>query len=369
MTGGASRGFSPGAPKQENLKPRPPAWRLVRATVAGAAWALLLLAPWAAVAQEAPTGDVWFYEGGEPGVTVTIDGRDIAGAHSVGQAIPVDPATPAAVSISLAPPPGQTWQVRGIRVGMLVGGPDSQPPDMLTRRFDTESFLPPGYTVIVNRTLDLSSMRSLGAGAFLMQVSVTDAGGSELYAQSFFVRVEGVPLLTAQGAAVTAVSVATGYGLWQVLKDLKELRDAYDRHRRRRQEARRRLNLDVVGVAEHVAEETLARAGRPAAEIVSIRRAADEAERALGPVRWTATGLGLGAVTMAWLQFLGYLAFDAVGTLMVALEVAAAFLTLALVGRVLLRRYRESARTRTIVPVDAQAERAAEAAAEGKPPA
>ena len=300
--------------------------------------------------------DTWSYEGGEPGVRASIGGTDLAAASAPEAAIVVDPSTPVALSISIAPPPGETWRVRAIRVGMLVNGHGSAPPEALTRTTVANSTLPSGYTVVVNRSLELDSLKRVGAGTFLMSAEVRDAEDAALYAQGFYVRIPASlgTILTVQGAALTAVSVATGYGLWTLGKDAKELRDAWARHRRRKEGTK----LDVIGRTEHLAEDLVARTGKPAADVVDLHRAAQDAERSLGPVRWAATGLGLGGVFLAWGQFLGYVALDVTGLLVTAMEVCAAFLTVALVANALLRRSRakrEAERTVTLVPEDVNA--------------
>lgn len=323
---------------------------------------LLLLAALFAAPVASAQGDTWFYPGGEPGVRASIGGVDLANASEAGGAVVVDPETPVDLSLSIAPPPNVTWRVKSVSVGLLVNGPRSEPPDALVRTTVANSTLPPEFTVVVNRSVELSSLKRVGAGTFLMHAQVRDVNDSALYAQDFYVRIPvGLDqLLTAQGATITAVSVATGYGFWSIGKDLKEMRDAWARHRKRREEAR----LDVIGRTEHLAEDVLARAGKPAAEAVDVRRDAQETERALGPVRWTATGLGLGGVGIAWAQFLGYVALDVTDILVTAMEVAAAFLTVALVTNAVVKRARarraaraEADRSVTLVPEDASASR------------
>lgn len=315
----------------------------------------LLGASGAAVAQG---GDVWIFEGGEPGVEVTIAGVSVSDAATPGAALRVDPAQPVNLSISLAPPPGETWRVRAVTVGLLVNGPGSEPPAALLRTSNATATIPPGYTVVVNRSVPLESLQRVGAGTFLMQAEIIDEAGVELHSETFYVHVDpGLleSLLTVQGAALTAVSVATGYGAWQILKDLKELRDAWARHRRKEEMAK----LDVVGRTEHLAEEVVAKAGKPLAGAVTIHRAAQDAERTLGPVRWAATGLGLGGVTLAWMQFLGRVALDATGLLVTAMEFCAGFLTVALVANALVQRARHKADEPhvTLVPEDVGARR------------
>lgn len=295
---------------------------------------------WAAMALSLPASaqgaDVWFYQGGEPGVLVSIEGQDVRNASSAGEAIPIDPSAPLRLSISIAPPPGETWKVRALTVGILLRGPDTPPPESLLRRVNATATLPPGFTVVLNRTIDLGPVAKLGAGTFLMQAEVLDESGGRLFVQTFYVKVTATvaSLLTVQGATVSVITAATGYGLWSVAKDAKEARDAWARHRKKAAMAK----LDVIGKTEHAFEDTIAKAGKPLASVVSLHRAAQERERGLGPIRWAATGLGLGGVAMAWLQFLGYLALDATSMIITAAEVCAAFLTIALIVNALVKR-------------------------------
>lgn len=326
----------------------------------GAPWTTLVLLLAATLAlPTAAAQEPWIYMGGEPGVLVTVAGTDIVTAAQAGSAIRVDPREPVNISISIAPPANTTWRVRSVSVGLLVNGPNSTPPEALLRHNAADADLPPGFTVVLNRTIDLSALQRAGAGTFLMQVEVLDDVDAPLYSVEFYVRVGAslAALLTVQGATITAVSVATGYGIWQVAKDVKEMRDAWERHRKKKARAK----LDVIGAAEHVVEEVGVKLGHGVDKAVALHRAVQDSEKQLGLVRWSATGLGLGGVAMAWLQFLGYLAFDGTQFLITALEGAAIFLTLALVTNALLKRARRAATppaveapTRTIIPSDAQ---------------
>ena len=306
--------------------------------------------------------DPWVYQGGTPGIVVTAAGTPIIDAATPGSAIRIDPDVPLEIAITLAPPGNTTWEVRAISVGLIVGGPGSPPPDALMRRVETNSSIPPGWTVVVNRTIDLSALKKVGAGTFLMQAEVRDDHDLPLYSQTFYVHVPATAasILTVQGATITVVSVATGYGFWQVAKDGKELRDAWERHRKKKQIAK----LDVYGQAEHAVENVISKGGAPLAGAVSFHRDIQESEKKLGIIRWSATGLGLGGVLIAWLQFLGYIAFSVVGLVTTALEGAAIFLTLALVANALLKRAWKKAEapepaTRTLIPEDVGAQPAA----------
>lgn len=320
---------------------------------------LLLLALLACCPAAAAAGETWFYQGGEPGISASIGGSPLADASSPGGAIRVDPDAPVDLSISIAPPPDTTWRVKSISVGLLVSGPGSEPPDAFVKTTVANSTLPPGFTVVVNRSVELSSLKRVGAGTFLMEAQVRDVNDTDLYTQEFYVRIPAslATMMTAQGATLTAISVATGYGFWSIGRDVKELRDTWARHRKRKEAAK----LDVIGKTEHLAEDLVARTGKPAAQVVDVHRAAQDAERSLGPVRWAATGLGLGGVVIAWGQFLGYVAFDLTNLLVTAMEVCAAFLTIALVANALIRRSRtkrEAAAT-TAAAAAGEAERAA----------
>jgi hypothetical protein len=317
----------------------------------GARWVTVLLV--VAMMFALPTGtaqDPWVYMGGEPGVIVTVGGNDIMLAADAGSAIPVDPSEPVNISISIAPPANTTWRVRAVTVGLLVSGPNSTPPDALLRQNAADADLPPGFTVVLNRTIDLGALERAGAGTFLMQVEVLDENETALYSQEFYLRVSAsfAALLTVQGATITAVSVATGYGFWQLAKDGKEMRDAWERHRKKKERAK----LDVIGAAEHVVEEVGVKVGHGVDKAVALHRAVQESEKQLGLFRWGATGLGLGGVAMAWLQFLGYLAFDGTQFFITALEGGAIFLTLALVANALLRRTRNAAPRTPAAPAD-----------------
>lgn len=284
---------------------------------------LVLLSVPAAGQDSLPEG-VTIEEGTGEGVRVLLDGVDIAGADAPLRAVPVDPARPGNLTIRLSPPPGvEAWEIRGFGVGLLVSGPGSTPPASLTRNVPTTTTIPQGYTVVINRTLELEDIKGLGAGVFLMQVTVADDHDATLYAQSFYVHVVGNPFLTASGAIVTVMSVATGYGLWTLLQDLREFWEAYKRHRKEKAE-------------KAAAKAAVSAMGKPrATKVVSkareLHRERERLEKGRRPVRWTATGLGLGAVALSWAQFLGYVAFDLSGLVITTLEVGAVFLTLALV--------------------------------------
>lgn len=270
--------------------------------------------------------------GGEPGrIQMLIADADVKSADRVGAAIPVDPKAPVNVSLLMTPPENETWDVLGMRVGLVVSGPGSSPPPELSRLVEARNRIPPGFTVILNRTIDLSGLKSLGTGVFLMQVSLEDSAGGTLFAQSFYVRVVGNPLLTASGAVVTALSVATGYGLWRLVSDVRELLDAYKRHRR---EKRLRVEMRATGVV---------------AKARGVMRDKDKLERR-GVLRWTLTGTGLGAVLLSWAHFLGYVAFDGMALLMTCLETGGAFLGGGLVVVALHRRFRPPVPVRVIIP-------------------
>lgn len=278
---------------------------------------LVLLAP-GALAQATPLGPGLSYlEGGEPGVRVLVGGEDVALADAPRSALRVDPGKPATIALAISPPPGETWDIRGFRVGLsLFGG---TPTERTTRESAAPARVPGGYTVLVERTADLSAMENLGSGVFRMHVAVVTTDGRVVDEKSFYVHVEGNALVSAQGVAVTALTVATAYGLWKLLSDLKELYGTWKRHRKQRAH---REAAQKSGLLQH------ARA---------VLRDKDTMERR-GLLRWSATGMGLGAVVLSWAQFLGYLAFDALGLLITGLEMAAAFLVLALFAVAIRRR-------------------------------
>ena len=304
--------------------------RRVRAVLLAAV--VVLLAPTSAAAS-----DLWLHEGGTPGVAIIVDGRPVASAQDPASAIRVDPGADARLSLALSPSDGTTWDVRSIEVGLLVRGPDSPPPEAFARTSGAVATVPPGWTAVVNRTLPLASLERVGSGAFLMEAEVFDASGASLDRQTFYVRIDAglAGLLTVQGAVMVALSAAAGYGLWQVLRDLKEIRDAWKRHHERARE-------DVLDKAEHVVEDVATKAGRPLAAAVDVKHAAGDLERKVGPVKWTMTGLGLGGVALCWAQYLGLVAFDVADLLLLAVQVGAAFLVLALVATAIMRRARAS---------------------------
>ncbi|HUR69540.1 MAG TPA: hypothetical protein VM370_09870 [Candidatus Thermoplasmatota archaeon] len=281
----------------------------------------------------------WAYEGGAPGVEVSAAGSAIDG-ESPERAIPVDPTAPLALSIRVSPTDGTTWTLREIDVALLLGGPGSRATPAMERSLPSDSVVPPGWSVVVNRTADLGALRRVGAGTFLMEARVVGADGALLHAQPFFVRVaaSAAALLTLQGALLAALTLAAGYGLWQILRDLKEIRDARERHRRRE-----RARPDVVGAAEAGVKRALAKGGGGLARAVDVYDAMGEEEKGVGVLKWSATGLGLGGVALSWLQFLGYVALDLSRLLAVALAAGGAFLLLALLARALVKRHRRAA--------------------------
>jgi hypothetical protein len=313
---------------------------------------VLLAAPLAhaqgnATAPSLPEG-VAIVQGGEPGIRVTIDGEDVEAAAEPGGAVAFDPSQEANVSLALAPPPGTTWEIRSFEVGLLLSGPGGTPPAALKRESATNTSIPPGFTVYINRTVDLHAFKRVGAGLFLMEVAVRDASGGTLYARSFYVHVKGNPLLTATGAAVTVASVATGYGVWQILRDLRELHKARQRHKREEAERAGRLGrlaklagagLDVTGGfggVMNVAQDADKRASR-----LEKRR----------PIAWSATGLGLGGVGVSWAQFLGYVPLDVGNMLAWTLGGGALFLTASLLAVAAYRRLaRRHGPVRTLTP-------------------
>jgi len=310
---------------------------------------VLLLPLGSAQAPQVPPG-VEIVQGGEPGIHVALNGADLAGAGASSAALQVDPSQPAALSLSMAPRPGVTWDIRAFSVALLVNGPGSAPPSALTKASETRTTIPPGFTVFVNRTVDLSSLKPVGAGLFLMRVQVLDANDTALYSQEFYVHVKGNFLFTASGATVTVVTAATGYGLWQVLRDLKEFYKARERHRKR-EDARK---AGLLGKAAAIAGAGLDVTAGAEGVVSAVGDADDVANRLekRRPIAWTATGFGLGGVGVSWAQFLGYVPLDLGNTLAWALGLGATFLTLSLVGLALYKRLqvRSITPTRTLIP-------------------
>lgn len=324
-----------------------------------------LASPVAAQSADVPAGEAaeHFFLGGEPGViTLELDGADLRDARDVRSAVRLDPAAPSRITMTLAPPENTTWAIRTFRIVALVGAVGGP----IERTEHANVTIPPGYTVVMNRTIDLAAVERVGGGVFRLRAIVEDADGAALYDETFHVRIDAGGVFTAQGAAITVLTVASGYGLWRVLSDLKEFRDAWDRHRKRLARAK----LDVIGAVEDGLVDAVAKRGKPLAAAASVHRDIDHVEKRFGPVRWTATGLGIGAVGLSWLQYLGYAVFDLADTLAAALETAALFLGAALLAGVLTRRWRaraaaaqaaaEAARPRRIPVVDVGAGRLAE---------
>lgn len=306
---------------------------------------LLLALPAPAGAQETLDESHAVLQGGEPNtVRVLLNDVDVSGADGVARALRLDTSQPVRISLVLTPPENQTWEIAGFRLGILAAGPDRAP--TYERTVESRNVIPPGFTVVLNRTADLASVDALGAGVFLMQASIVEADGSTLYAQPFYLRVEGNPFFTVAGAVVTVASVGTAYGLWRLFGDLREMHGAYKRHRREKAEA--------AAAAAEAGRDALA---RPAVKAVkTVRATLDERGRLERRpyLRWVLTGVGLGAVCLSWAQFLGYAAFDLVATLITALEVGGLFLGALLLVLALRRRFAPrpvpEVPTRTLIP-------------------
>lgn len=320
---------------------------------------LLAFATGPAGAQQALDENHSVLLGGEPNtVRILLNDVDVASADGVANALRLDPSQPVRISLVLTPPEDRTWEIAGFRIGILAAGPDRAP--TYERMVEGRSVIPPGFTVILNRTVDLTGVEALGAGVFLMQASIVDANGTALHAQPFYLHVEGNPLLTITGAVATVATVGTAYGLWRLFGDLRELHGAYKRHRREKAEA----------AAAEAAREALARDPRArvaVAAVTTVKTTLRERERLERRpyLRWVLTGLGLGAVGLSWAQFLGYASFDLTATLVTALEVGAGFLGAALLVMALRRRFapRPVINTRTLIPEGPAPAPAAEPAA------
>jgi hypothetical protein len=307
-----------------------------------------LLAPGLVAAQQAPADaalpeGVAIVQGGAPGVHVTVNGEDVGQATGPRAAIAFDPSRSANLSLALSPPPGSTWEIRRFEVGLVLTGEGGKP--AITRASETNTSIPSGFTVYINRSVDLSAFKRVGAGLFLMEVRVEDDHGADLYAQNFFVKVEGNPLLTVAGATVTVITVGTGYGVWQILRDLKELKKARDRHKAEEAQKGRLSRLaDVAGAGLDL---TAGVAGTVSAAQDRDAHASRLERRR--PIAWTATGLGLGGVGVSWAQFMGLVPLDVGNLLAWTLGVGALFLSCALLAVALYRRTLR-ARTRTLIP-------------------
>jgi len=274
-----------------------------------------LLAPLAAAQDVLP--------GGEPGITVTLDGHDLASAAEPSAAFALDPSQDATISVRLAPPPGTTWDLKSIRVGLVAAG--SSAPALLSREAPANTTIPPGFTVFVNRTVALSGLKPLGVGLFQLEARVEDASGTALSTQTFYVRVEGNPFLTVGGVVAAIATVATGYGLWRLIRDAKEIKDARDRHRAKEAESGKLARAAATGL-----DITNGVAG--VLSVIVERDANAAALQKRAPVKWAFTGLGLGGVGLSWAQFLGFVPFDLADTAIWAVGAALVFLLAALLA-------------------------------------
>lgn len=348
----------------------PPVVRIVRAL---ALLVLLLVVPLAAAQNEsnstasAPPSGISYVLGGEPGIQAFIDGTDLAHAAHPRDAFTVDPDRPINLTLTLSPPPNVTWEIRSIHVAVVVNGPGSEPPSSLSRDQSFNASLPPGFTVFVNRTIGLAQLKHVGTGLFLMRVDVQDKNGTRLYDQEFYVLVEGNVILTASGAVVTAASVATGYGLWQIVRDVREAYKARQRHKKEKERqdatAMKAAATKATGMLTNVIGLTAGLEG-----VVDVAGDVDKETDELskrGPLAWTATGLGLGGVTMSWLQFLGYLPLNLGQTAIMAAGAAGTFLTGALLLTTVTKRIKRRREASRRVPVKGPAaEEEADAAVE-----
>jgi hypothetical protein len=285
-------------------------------------FALALLAP-AIVAQGQPAA-------GGGAVVVTLNGVDVRSAALTRDALGLDAGQPAALSVQLTAPPDATWEVRVVRVTLVAGSLGGASFPGLSRDLDVDSTVAPGETLVVNRTADLSALRPVGAGVFRAEVRVLDASGAELFQAPFFVRIAGNPLLTLAGATVAVLTAASGYGLWRLLRDVRELNEARKRHRRQEEAARDasragRLTealgagIDLTGGLEGV----VGIVGGADAEAARLARGK--------PVAWTLTGLGVGGVAVSWSQALGLFPFDVADLLLAMAGGGVVLLTISLV--------------------------------------
>lgn len=304
---------------------------------------ILLVAPLALAAEGGgEAADVQVVRGGEPGIRVLVAGMDLAEADGPGHALSVDPSAPVPIGFVLAPPPNVTWEVRRIVVGVSLT--DGAAPRSLSQSSDWNSSIPPGFTVFVNQTMPMDRVQKLGVGLFRMEVAVVDEQGADLYRASFYARVEGNPFFTASGAVVTVATVATAYGLWSLLNDLREIYKARERHRKKEAEHGKLFKLANAAVAlEGGVEGVVDVAGDANADAERLAR-----RRRLA---WPATGMGLGSVGVSWAQFFGYFPVDLGNTVLAALGAGAMLFSLAILSTALARRWR--ARRVVRVPVQA----------------
>ncbi|MHB8605626.1 MAG: hypothetical protein ACYDCK_10270 [Thermoplasmatota archaeon] len=312
----------------------PVAIAVVALTVAG-------LAAAQPVSPSSPPFPEWFAfsVGGAPGVHFFLNGADGAGAQSLRSAIAVDPSAPLRLSVSIAPPANTTWDVRSLRMTVLVAGPDRA--GIVDERV-TNATAPPGDTIYLNETIDLARARSLGTGTFLVRTSVVATDGRDLASQTFYVHLVGNVLASVGGAVVALATVAAGYGLLQLLRDLKEIHEARERHKREEEaatESRLAKGLEAAKTALTLTEGAtglVAAAGDRDAGAARLSRST--------PVKWTLTGLGLGGVAVSWAQFLGYLPVDVSQTLLTMAALGAVFLVIGLVALATVQRARSKRR-------------------------
>ncbi len=262
---------------------------------------------------------------------VEVNGVDVRSAALTRDALGVDASKEATLHVVLTAPPDAAWDVRAVRVSLVVASWGSA----LSRDLDVDQTVAPGGTLSLNRTVDLSALRPVGAGVYRAEVLVLATDGATLNSQSFYVRIAGNPFLTVAAAVATALSAASGYGLWRLLRDLRELNEARKRHGREREEKRRAAAKvgEVLGAGFDLT------AGLEG--VVGVVEGADpEAQRLAkrAPVAWTLTGLGVGGVAASWGQALGLLPFDAAGLAIAVAAGGALFLMLALLALGLAKR-------------------------------
>ncbi|MHB8605625.1 MAG: hypothetical protein ACYDCK_10265 [Thermoplasmatota archaeon] len=303
------------------------------------------IAPLALVtaAAQPPSGPLpsWFAysAGGTPGVHFYLNGRDAGSADQSSKAIPLDPGRPLNLSVWVAPPNGTIWSLRSVRVAVLLTGPGSSG---LSEERPFNASVPGGYTVYLNQSVDVGSAKNLGAGIFLVRTSVVAVNGTDVGVDTFYVHLMGNVLLSASGAIASAATVATGYGLWQIVRDVKEFHDARERHKKEEEEkaAAEALAAKQVGKGIDYAKVALNITGGVSG-LVNLagdkhKEAAELGKRA--PIAWCATGLGLGAVGLTWAQFFGYLPVNVGQTLVTAATFGTIFLTLSLIAVAFYRR-------------------------------
>ena len=270
-----------------------------------------------AAAQEAPRGSA----------IVRLDGVDLRDASAFTDAMRLDLSKPGDLTVQLTAPPDRSWDVRAARVVVVAGsvGPASVP--AYSRDIPLDASLAPGETTTLQREVDLSALKVVGSGVFRVEVHIVDAGGDAVYGQPFFVRIAGNPFFTVAGATATVLTAASGYGIWKLLRDVRELNEA--RKRMRRDAAQRRDEHQARTLAARAISAGVGLTGGVEGVVAVVGKLDPKAARIANrrPIGWLFTGLGVGGVALSWAQALGYFPFDLGDLLVGAAAGGAVFLT------------------------------------------